>query len=143
MEMILENPNTLAIVRMRCCLFCRKPKVAEAHHILAKGMDAGHKLELQDLIAPACIDCHGLIHSGKISQMQVYEACANRMRVPWQALLEATYIVRRTEPSCLDLMVDQTDDQWTKLVLERWIPQITKILATMEKKRCRANSKTK
>lgn len=94
MKIICEK--TLDLFRTpRTCEHCLKPCKPDPHHLWAKGMGGGGRIDLRINICALCRTCHTELHAGKIEPLELLLIVARRERVPAWAIDAVIYLVRR------------------------------------------------
>lgn len=62
--MTIRDEKLLAIVRQETCCWCGSLPPNDPHHIYAKGMGGGSRLDTTENVVPLCRDCHQKHHNG-------------------------------------------------------------------------------
>ncbi len=96
-EALLREFRTAGLCEL-CKRYC---KLREPHHIFARGMGGGGRLDVRyNLIALGSTaifhPCHGDIHAGKVSRDAVIEIVAAREGVSVEAVMDEIWRLRRT-----------------------------------------------
>ena len=127
MKIIREE--TLALYRGsgRCQLCGKACKARECHHVLARGMGGGRRLDVAlNLLAVGsfpCCDCHALIHGGgRIERIMCLEAVAAREGTSWESVEEALHVLARlngknSQERLLEDVEGLADEEVKRLVL--------------------------
>lgn len=68
----------LDVFRARACEWCMAPPRSEAHHIYAKGIGGGARLDVPLNLISLCRSCHGKVHMGIISREKFWIQVAAR-----------------------------------------------------------------
>jgi len=81
------------------CEWCGMPArlgVLDPHHIIAKGMGGGGRIDHAWNLVALCRGCHGAAHSGRIRRERLFEIVSKRERVPVEQITCWLALIRRT-----------------------------------------------
>lgn len=96
--MIVRDAKLLKLFRQKpYCEYCGRPGVVQPHHVFARGMSGGNRLDISiNLIALCPTGCHRLFHDGKIEREAFLKVIARRERLTVEAIEDAIYTLLRT-----------------------------------------------
>jgi hypothetical protein len=80
----------------RCEVCKRRFDVLEPHHVWAKGMGGGGRLDVPQNLISVCRYCHQAIHLGKVSRLELLAIVARRERTTVAEIEEEIWRLRRT-----------------------------------------------
>ena len=96
--MIIKDELLLAEFRAKShCELCKRwcPGELDAHHVFARGMGGGKRLDLRINLVSLCRWCHQDYHSGRISRHELLTLVAHRENRRPGAIATEIYRLRR------------------------------------------------
>ena len=63
----------LEYVRQQPCSLCAAPPPSQPHHLQARGMGGGSRLDVALGVLPLCVFCHQKVHNGNIHRRTLWE----------------------------------------------------------------------
>ena len=75
-----------------CKAFCSS---RDPHHIFARGMGGGGRLDIQENIVSLCRTCHGRVHAGHILRCDLLAIVAKRENKQQWEIEHAVYAAKR------------------------------------------------
>lgn len=95
--MIIKDEDLLDEFRQaRRCEVCKKARITDPHHIFAKGVGGGGRLDIAENMLAACRKCHMLIHDGHIKRKRILEIVAAREKKSIDDITGLVYFLLRT-----------------------------------------------
>lgn len=94
--MIIHNEELLNRFRQtgRCC-WCRKAGPTDPHHVSARGMAGGKRLDVSFNLAALCRRCHTELHAGAIERFSLLAIVAQREGTRQDYIEEAIWTLNR------------------------------------------------
>ena len=96
--MIIKDELLLAEFRANThCEFCKRwcPGELHPHHVFARGMGGGKRLDVRINLLSLCWWCHADYHSGRISRRELVALVAHREQREPGAMVAEIYRLRR------------------------------------------------
>jgi len=98
---ILDEPLLQLFRDTRRCEVCGKRGPVQPHHLLARGIGGGGRLDIRANLVAVCFgpgtkDCHGRIHQGIIKRDTLWLIVAKREKRSVASLQEEVWRLRRT-----------------------------------------------
>lgn len=97
--MIIKDEDLLNEFRMvRKCEWCRRliGGPAHPHHIWAKGMGGGNRMDVRINLIALDHHCHQVVHNGEIPKEAILALVAYREKTTVEAIKEAIWEIQRT-----------------------------------------------
>lgn len=77
------------------CEWCKKPAKCDPHHVFAKGMGGGGRLDVRVNLVALCRVCHTLTHAGEIARYDLLAIIAVREGMLQDKIEEEVWRLRR------------------------------------------------
>lgn len=95
--MKVVNDDLLAEFRARgVCELCELWRPTSPHHVFARGMGGGGRLDIRVNLIALCWLCHGAVHSGAVDRDTVLRVVAARERTRPGAIIALIHKLRRS-----------------------------------------------
>lgn len=78
------------------CEICGKRGPVSPHHVYARGIGGGSRVDIECNLLSACIDCHSAVHAGLISRQRCWEIIGKRLGKGWEECRDAVHAALRT-----------------------------------------------
>ncbi len=94
--MRVVDENLLAQFRAKGrCEWCKRASVVNPHHIWARGMGGGGRLDVPANLIALCLSCHEYVHAGMILRCDLLAIVARRENTTQDAITGEIYALRR------------------------------------------------
>lgn len=93
---IIHEPTLDRFRQPRTCEYCFKAcSSPDPHHLSAKGMGGGGRIDLACNLISLCRECHTSLHDGNIDRAELLNVVARREKTTIDAIRTVIYLVRR------------------------------------------------
>jgi len=75
---IIDEPLLDEFRRKVLCEWCERPAVLVPHHIYARGMGGGGRLDIRENLISLCCICHHFAHMGAIQRLSLLAIAGKR-----------------------------------------------------------------
>lgn len=77
------------------CEWCGKYGGVDPHHIFARGLGGGHRLDIEINLIALCRLCHNEVHAGHIMRVDLLAIVAKREKMSQDEILDAIRDLKR------------------------------------------------
>jgi hypothetical protein len=97
--MIIKDEDLLDEFRgAKKCEWCRRRVggPAHPHHIWARGMGGGNRMDVRENLISLCLNCHQVVHNGEIPRDAILVMVARREKVSVEEICDKIWTIQRT-----------------------------------------------
>ena len=92
---IIDDVLLLAFRLKGICEWCKRRGGVDPHHLFARGLGGGHRLDIEINLISLCRTCHDAVHMGSIMRCDLLAIVARRERMTQDAILDAIRDLKR------------------------------------------------
>ena len=92
---VINEPLLAELGRAVVCGYCRRAMHCHVHHVWAKGLGGGHRLDVRVNLIPLCVWCHRKHHDGNLARQDLILMVAQRENTTYQAIIDVIAWLKR------------------------------------------------